>query len=172
MRIGELADRTGLNASALRYYERRGLITASHRIGGQRRYPDDIVYPVILIRFASDMGFTLDEVKGFLNGLRDRAPVGPRWRKLAQRKIKEINANIQRSNQLKSLLEHLLECRCGSLQLCVERLRLSPALPLIARLRNEPVNVREPGSRRSLYVSCVTFTVNSKNKSFDPDRCT
>src|SRR5436190_1002665 len=123
MKIGELAGRTGLNASALRYYERCGLITASHRIGGQRRYPGDIVYRVMLIRFASDMGFTLDEVKVFLNGLRDRAPVGPRWRKLAQRKIKEVNANIQRSYQLKSLLDHLLECRCGSLQLYVERLR-------------------------------------------------
>jgi len=55
----------------------------------------------------------------------------------AQRKIKEVNANIQRSNQLKALLEHLLECRCGSLQLCVERLQLSPTLPLIAQPRNE-----------------------------------
>ena len=137
MKIGELAGRTGLNASALRYYERCGLISASHRIGGQRRYPGDIVYRVMLICFAGDMGFTLDEIKVFLNGLRDRAPVGPRWRKLAHRKIKEVNANIQRSNQLKALLEHLLECRCGSLQLCVGRLRLSPTLPLISQPRNE-----------------------------------
>jgi|SRR5438477_1446828 len=136
MKIGELAGRTELNASALRYYERCGLITASHRIGGQRRYHDDILYRVMLIRFASDMGFTLNEIKVFLDGLRDRAPVGPRWRKLARRKIKEVNANIQRSNQLKSLLEHLLECRCGSLRLCVERLGLSPTLPLLAQSRH------------------------------------
>ena len=63
MKIGELAGRTELNASALRYYERCGLISASHRIGGQRRYPGDIVYRVMLICFAGDMGFTLDEIK-------------------------------------------------------------------------------------------------------------
>jgi MerR family redox-sensitive transcriptional activator SoxR len=137
MKIGELASRAGLNASALRYYERCGLLAAPYRMGGQRVYSDDVIYRVLLIRFASDMGFTLAEIKLFLNGLRDNAPVGFRWRKLAHRKIKEVNATIRRSNQLKSLLEHLLECQCGSLQLCVERLRLSPTLPLIAHRPKE-----------------------------------
>ena len=137
MKIGDVASQAGLNASAIRYYERCGLLTAPYRMGGQRRYSDDVVYRVLLIRFASDMGFTLAEIKVFLNGLGDNASVGSRWRKLARRKIKEVNATIRRSNQLKSLLKHLLECQCGSLQLCVERLRLSPSLPLIAHRPNE-----------------------------------
>ena len=125
MRIGELAGRTGLNPSAIRYYETVGLLAAPYRTGGQRRYPDQAIYRVLLIRFAGEMGFTLDEIKLFLSGLREDAPVGPRWRKLAHRKIEEVERTIQRSQQLKALLEHLLQCRCASLRVCVERLSLS-----------------------------------------------
>jgi MerR family redox-sensitive transcriptional activator SoxR len=144
MKIGKLASRTGFNASALRYYERCGLLTAAYRMGGQRRYSDDIVHRVLLIRFARDMGFTLAEIKVFLSGLRDKAPVGSRWRKLARRKIKEVDATIRRSRQLKSLLEHLLKCQCGSLRVCVERLRLSPTLPLISDRPNRSSTQRHP----------------------------
>jgi MerR family redox-sensitive transcriptional activator SoxR len=133
MKIGELAGRSGLNASAIRYYERRGLLPVPHRAGGQRRYAADALDRVLLIRFASEMGFTLSEIKVFLNGLRDDAPVGPRWKKLAHRKIREVERSIQRSRHLKSLLEHLLQCRCMSLHVCVKRLSLSPNLRLIGR---------------------------------------
>ena len=133
MKIGELAGRSGLNASAIRYYERRGLLPAPHRAGGQRRYSADALDRVLLIRFASEMGFTLSEIKVFLNDLRDDAPVGPRWEKLAHRKIQEVQRGIQRARRMKSLLEHLLHCRCVSLEVCVKRLSLSPSLRLIGR---------------------------------------
>jgi hypothetical protein len=74
------------------------------------------------------MGFTLNEIKLFLNGLRDDTPVGLRWKRLAQRKIKEVEETIQRSRRLKLLLQHLLRCHCASLQVCVERLSLSSEL--------------------------------------------
>ncbi|HTW23471.1 MAG TPA: MerR family transcriptional regulator [Candidatus Baltobacteraceae bacterium] len=128
MKIGELAKRTGLNASAIRYYEARGLLAAPHRVGGQRRYPDDAVYRVRLISYASAMGFTLGEIRIFLNGLRDDAPVGPRWKQLARRKLGEVARNIERELRLKSLLEHMLRCRCASLRVCVEKLSLSENL--------------------------------------------
>jgi MerR family transcriptional regulator, redox-sensitive transcriptional activator SoxR len=131
MKIGELAKRAGLNASAIRYYEKEGLLAAPYRAGGQRRYSDEAVYRVLLICFASNMGFTLGEIKIFLNGLRGNAPVGPRWRKLAYRKIEEVKRTIERSHQLKTLLEHLLKCQCASLQVCVERLSLSHRLKQI-----------------------------------------
>jgi DNA-binding transcriptional MerR regulator len=60
MKIG--AKRTGLTASAVRYYEKRGLLATPYRTGGQRRYFDDSVHRVLLIRFASDMGVTLGEI--------------------------------------------------------------------------------------------------------------
>jgi len=135
MKIGELAARANLNASAIRYYEKCGLLATPQRIGGQRRYASDALHRVLLIRFATDMGFTLDEIKLFLSGLRDNAPVGPRWKKLAARKLVEVDQNIARSLKLKSLLQSLLRCHCPSLQFCVNRLSLSPKL---RRLENIP----------------------------------
>lgn len=135
MKIGQLALAAGLNASAIRYYEKLGLLAPPQRIGGQRRYPSDALHRVLLIRFATDMGFTLAEIKLFLSGLRDSAPVGPRWKKLATRKLREVDQSIARSLKLKSLLQDLLRCHCPSLQLCVSRLSLSAKL---RRLENIP----------------------------------
>ena len=145
MKIGELAARTSLNASAIRYYEKVGLLAAPHRVSGQRRYPDDAVHRVLLICFATDMGFTLSDIRVFLNGLRTNAPVGPRWRKLAHRKIAEVDRTIKRSLLLKSLLEHLLQCRCASLQMCVERLSLSQNLKRISHHRDRKQGVKVAG---------------------------
>jgi len=125
MKIGELASRASLNSSAIRYYEKSGLLTAPYRIGGQRVYSNDALHRLLLIRFASEMDFSLTEIKLFLSGLQDQAPVGQRWKKLACEKIKEVDETIQRSRRLKSLLQHLLQCHCASLQVCVERLSLS-----------------------------------------------
>jgi DNA-binding transcriptional MerR regulator len=131
MKIGELGGRGNLNASAIRYYEKMGLLAAPQRIGGQRRYPSDALHRVLLIRFATDMGFTLAEIKVFLSGLRDNTPVGPRWKKLATRKLAEVDQSIGRSLKLKSLLQGLLRCRCVSLQQCVRALGLSANLRLL-----------------------------------------
>lgn len=128
MKIGELASQAGLNASAIRYYEKAGLLYPPHRVGRQRRYSADALDRVLLIRFAGEMGFSLPEIKIFLTGLRDGSPVGPRWKKLARSKIQEVVKNVQRAKRLKSLLEHLLDCRCVSLNVCVQRLMLSPRM--------------------------------------------
>src|SRR6267378_3576956 len=138
MKIGELGRHTGLAPSAIRYYERLGLLPAPDRTSGQRRYSDDAYHRVLLVRFASDMGFSLGEIKLFLNGLRDEAPIG-------------------RARRLKSLLEHLLECRCLSLRICVQRLSLSPDMRLVgqrqpaqdrARRTNRGGPVRTSSERR------------------------
>ncbi len=135
MKIGELAARASLNASAIRYYEKMGVLVAPQRIGGQRRYPSDALHGVLLVRFATNMGFTLAEIKLFLSGLRDNTPVGPRWKKLAARKLAEVEQNIARSLKLKSLLQGLLRCHCPSLQFCVNRLSFSENLRLPQNFR-------------------------------------
>ena len=147
MKIGELSSHTGLNASAIRYYERLGLVPAPHRTGGQRRYSGEAAHRLLLIRFAKDMDFTLGQIKVFLSGLRDKAPVGPRWRKLAHLKLREVDEKMQRSRQLKSLLEHLLACHCASLQVCVERLSLSPRLKRIRGDQRGTQRTRRSGLR-------------------------
>jgi MerR family transcriptional regulator, redox-sensitive transcriptional activator SoxR len=145
LRIGALASRSGVNATAIRYYEKLGLIEPLYRVGRQRIYPEDAVYRTRLILFASCMGFTLTEIKLFLSGFREKVPLGVRWKKLAKRKLREVEDNMRRARQLKDLLEHLLECRCGSLQDCVQRLHLSPGLRHAVRLRNR----QREASRRS-----------------------
>jgi MerR family redox-sensitive transcriptional activator SoxR len=135
MKIGQLATRAGLHASAIRYYEKRGLLAAPQRVGGQRRYSSDALDRVLLIRFASDMGFTLAEIKIFLSGLRDHSPIGPRWKKLAARKLAEVEQNIARSLKLKSLLHGLQHCHCASLQQCVRALGLSENLRSLSAVR-------------------------------------
>jgi MerR family transcriptional regulator, redox-sensitive transcriptional activator SoxR len=151
MKIGELSARTALNASAIRYYEKVGLLAAPHRVSGQRRYPDDAVHRVLLICFATDMGFSLGEIKVFLNGLRTNAPVGPRWRKLAHRKIADVERNIKQSLLLKSLLQHLLQCSCASLQMCVDRLSLSQNLKRISHYRDRKQGVSRRLERDDLF---------------------
>jgi MerR family redox-sensitive transcriptional activator SoxR len=133
MKIGELAKRAGVNASAIRYYESMSLLAEPHRTGGQRRYSEEALHRLMLISFAGSMGFTLAEIKIFLDGLRNEMPVGPRWKSLARRKIEEVDRVVERSLSLKSLLQHLLRCRCASLQVCVERLSLSQNLQQIKR---------------------------------------
>jgi MerR family redox-sensitive transcriptional activator SoxR len=133
MKIGELAVRARLNSSAIRYYERIGLLPIAQRQGNQRRYSAEALNRISLIRFASEMGFTLSEIKLFLSGIKEDAPVGPRWKKLARRKLSEVQEAIDRSRRLKSLLEHLLHCRCASLEICVQRLSLSESLQMLKR---------------------------------------
>ena len=128
LKIGELAGLAGLKPSAIRYYEQTGILEAPHRVGGRRCYAAHTLDRVLLIRFARDMGLTLAEIKLFLAGLQNNVPVGPRWKKLAHAKIKQVNDTIQRSRRLKALLEHLLHCQCPSLQVCVQRLSLSPEM--------------------------------------------
>ena len=131
MKIGELASRTGLNASAIRYYEKLGLVPAPYRASGQRRFTDEAIYRVLLIRFARDMDFSLEEIKVFLSGLSDIALVGKHWKELAHSKIKQVDETVVRAKRLKLLLEDLLHCRCASLRQCVDRLSLSPKLRLM-----------------------------------------
>jgi len=135
MKIGQLAASANLNASAIRYYEKCGLLAPPDRKGGQRRYSANALPRVLLIRFATEMGFTLVEIKLFLSGLRDNTPVGPRWKKLATRKLAEVDQSIARSHKLKSLLQGLLHCHCPSLQFCVTRLSLSPKLRRFESIR-------------------------------------
>src|ERR1700733_3270465 len=99
MKIGEPARRLGLNASAIRYYERMGLLAPPYRAGGQRRYPPEAIHRVLLNRFAGDMGFTLAEIKIFLSGLRDNFPLGPRWRKMAGPKVSDAARDIYPSRR-------------------------------------------------------------------------
>src|SRR5579859_5078946 len=119
MKIGQLAARAGLGPSAIRYYEKIGLLAPAERAGGQRRYSSDALDRLLLIRFAGEMDFTLAEIKLFLNGFRENTPVSARWRKLTTRKIAELQHRLLFTRRLLNLLQRLqTRCHCVQLHQC------------------------------------------------------
>jgi DNA-binding transcriptional MerR regulator len=110
--IGELARRTGVATSALRYYERVGLLSPAERIGQRRHYPPSSAERVALIRLCQDAGFTLAEIGRLLEGW-SRA-----WGRLAERKIAELDARIADAQRAKELITHALECPHRDLFAC------------------------------------------------------
>lgn len=117
--IGQLAEKTGVAASALRYYESTGLVKATTRIGNQRRYDNAAIARVNVVQLAQAAGFRLDEIKRLLSGLDRKTPPGPRWRSLAASKIVEIDAQLAQLFQMRKLLEALSLCECPSINDCV-----------------------------------------------------
>ena len=110
--IGEVAQRAGLNTSAVRYYESIGLLPAPNRQHGQRRYDVDIVQRLNLILFAQKAGFTLTEIKTLFEGFEPNTPAGDRWRTLASQKLAEVDELIRRAEQMKRLIELGMQCGC------------------------------------------------------------
>jgi len=113
--IGELARRTGVATSALRYYERLGLLSPAERVGQRRHYPPSSAERVALIRLYQDVGFTLAEI-GRLLAARSRGRRA--WDRLAERKIAELDARIADTQQAKNLIEHALDCPHRDLLTC------------------------------------------------------
>jgi len=121
--IGAVARASGVAPSALRYYEKSGLLPAPPRRGRQRRYSTVIFGRIELIRLALDAGFTIRETRTFLSGFSVDTPPAVRWRALAARKLEELNALMERVQRMKALLENSFRCRCPSLADCEKYLR-------------------------------------------------
>jgi len=105
--IGELAHRTGVTASALRYYEELGLLPEPARVSGQRRYPESAARVVGTILLYSDAGFTLAEQKALMAA---GAGTSGDWRQIAQRKLAELDERIARAQAAREAIRHGLRC--------------------------------------------------------------
>ncbi|MFI9272369.1 redox-sensitive transcriptional activator SoxR [Kitasatospora sp. NPDC052896] len=112
--IGELAARSGLATSALRYYEELGLIHAERTAGGQRRYQRQMLRRVAFVRAAQRVGLSLEEVRDTLGRLpADRSPNAAEWSAVATTWQARIDRQIA---ELFTLREHLTGCiGCGCL---------------------------------------------------------
>ena len=113
--IGELGRQTGLATSALRYYERVGLLVPDGRAKGRRYYRSESAERVALIRLCQDAGFTLAEVRAFVAAGSRRHPS---WKRLMEAKLLELQASIARAKRAKALIEHGLACRHRELSMC------------------------------------------------------
>jgi DNA-binding transcriptional MerR regulator len=133
--IGELARRTGVATSALRYYERIGLLPPAERAGQRRHYPPSVAERVALIRLYNDAGFTLAEI-GRMLAARSQGRAG--WGDLAERKIAELDARIADAQQAKTLIKHALDCPYRDLLDCPSfRSALEAQLTALGRQQRE-----------------------------------
>ncbi|PJE99779.1 redox-sensitive transcriptional activator SoxR [Streptomyces carminius] len=117
--IGELAARSGLAPSALRYYEELGLIHSERTSGNQRRYPRTALRRVAFVRAAQRVGLSLEEARAALDRLPvDRAPSAAEWNAVARTWQRRIDRRIAELERLRERLTGCIGCGCLSLRKC------------------------------------------------------
>jgi MerR family transcriptional regulator, redox-sensitive transcriptional activator SoxR len=117
--IGEVSRRSGVAASALRFYEDRGLIASERAGSGHRRYPRPVLRRIAFIVFAQRVGLTLEEIGSELAKLPpDRAPTRRDWARLTTTWSARIDARIAELQRLQRGLTECIGCGCLSLDRC------------------------------------------------------
>src|SRR5262245_43043322 len=116
--IGRLARQVGLNTSAIRYYERVGVLPQPQRASGQRRYGPDAVRRLRVLEVAKRAGFSLDETKVLLEAAEGGAPISASLRELAAKKLPDIEAHIARAQVMRDWMLAATDCTCESLEAC------------------------------------------------------
>ena len=119
--IGEVARESGLATSALRYYESVGLLEPARRINGQRRYAPNAVRILGTIRFAQEAGFSVDEIRTLFHGFGADVPPPGRWRKLAAKKMAELDEMAARVERMRRALASAMQCGCLAIEDCQPR---------------------------------------------------
>jgi DNA-binding transcriptional MerR regulator len=104
--IGEVAARAGIATSAVRYYERRGLLRADARRSGQRRYTDESLRLLVFIGMLQDAGLSLDDIAGVLSASSVRE-----WKAIARRRLSALDDEIERLERAREYLAGALLCR-------------------------------------------------------------
>jgi DNA-binding transcriptional MerR regulator len=112
--ITEVGEATGLQSSALRYYEKAGLIRPQARVGGRRHYHPFVLQRLAVIALLQEVGFTIGEISELVNRKGSRQ----RWRTFAEGKLKEIDAHLLRVGAARELLMAALDCGCSGLESC------------------------------------------------------
>jgi MerR family transcriptional regulator, redox-sensitive transcriptional activator SoxR len=117
--IGEVAKRSGVAASALRFYEQRGLISSERAGSGHRRYPRPVLRRIAFVVFAQRIGLTLDEIGDELAKLPpNRAPSRRDWSRLSRGWTSRIDERIAELQRLRAGLTECIGCGCLSLDRC------------------------------------------------------
>jgi MerR family redox-sensitive transcriptional activator SoxR len=116
--IGEVARASGKAASAIRYYEEIGLLPEPQRVAGRRRYRGDVVRTLAVIETAQRAGLALDEIRLLLQAASDDGAATDRLREVAERKLPELVALIERAEVVRGWLEDAARCVCPTLDDC------------------------------------------------------
>ncbi len=117
--IGEVSRQAGLRPSAIRYYERLGLLPPPRRVNGRRRYNPDIVQALTVILFARRAGFSLVEIQRMFGSSGVRITRSGHVRESARQKLVQLDTAIEHLQRMKEMLERLLDCACRQPDECV-----------------------------------------------------
>lgn len=124
--ISDVARQAGLRASAIRYYERIGILSPADRVSGQRRYDRTVLYRLAVVQRAREIGFSLEEIRELFFGFQNAMPASRRWQSLSNRKLAELDAMMKRIRTIKTLLRRMKEkCHCETLEQCGKGIFLS-----------------------------------------------
>jgi MerR family transcriptional regulator, redox-sensitive transcriptional activator SoxR len=144
--IGEVAKRSGVRTSAIRYYEKIGLLPKALRVNGRRRYDEIALERLAIIRFAKRVGFGIADMGVLLNGAPGR-PQPERWRMLAHEKIADLDRLVVEASAVRQMLLSTLDQKCPKL---VERGRaLADAVPKLAQVDRAVQNSASESDDRS-----------------------
>jgi DNA-binding transcriptional MerR regulator len=121
--IGEVAHRSGVPASTLRYYEGIGLLPSPRRVSGQRRYDPSVLDRLVVIAAARQASFTPAEVRALLDGMAAGPTAGEAWRALSTRKLPELDGLIAQLQAVRALFEAVAACECANEAACAATLR-------------------------------------------------
>src|SRR3954465_9573427 len=117
--VSEVAERSGFAPSALRFYEREGLIAATRSAGGQRRYERSVLRRLAFVRAARNVGLSLEEIAAALSSLPSgRTPTRADWAKLSRDWRTRLDEQIEALQALRNGLESCIGCGCLSLKRC------------------------------------------------------
>ncbi len=117
--IGDLADRTGLSVSAIRFYETKGLVAPLRNTGGHRRYDRADIRKLSFVRITQELGFPLAEIAAHITRLpQNRAPTKADWTRISKTLRKDLDTRIARLTRLRDTLDGCIGCGCLSLQKC------------------------------------------------------
>lgn len=117
--INQVSRRSGVAASALRYYEERGLIRSERSGSGHRRFPRPVLRRIAFIVFAQRLGMSLNEIRAELDKLpTDQVPAGRDWARLSRNWTARIDERIAELERLRAGLTSCIMCGCLSLGSC------------------------------------------------------
>ena len=121
MLIGQVARRSGLTISAIRYYEEKGVLPKPVRVKGRRHYDPSILEKLAVIERAKACGFSLAEARQLFFGFRENTPPSERWHTLSRKKLAELDELERKIAATRHLLER--NCHCQDLAECGRRIR-------------------------------------------------
>ena len=118
--ISEVARRSGVRATTIRYYESISVLPEPRRSSGQRRYDPAVIERLAFIQVAQRLGFSLAEIVLLFDQGRAAAPLSERWQALAREKLADVDRLIRHAREVRQTLLSGLRCGCPNLDECID----------------------------------------------------